>query len=167
MEREQDKTIRELFQQLKRSDERDVPSFDGTLNRVPEDFIEARARSLRWLPVATIVAVVLFAGFGLYYEVSWKGQQTSIGTSPTPQTAKTLPLPTTVVPPTVEVVEAKAKPRPYRVRPRPLARAAAIVKWRSPTAFLLPAPDDRFLKDFPRLDESLIKIRPLLPGLAN
>jgi hypothetical protein len=166
MDKQQDETIRELFQQLKQYDELNVPSFASTFDHVRDDSREVEGHSLRWGPLATIAAVVLLASFGLYSALSTKRQETSVDTALKIPEATTSPSPTAVSP-GVEAVESAASPRRTRVRSRPSPPAIEIASWRSPTAFLLPPPDDRFLRTSLRLDDSLIKIRPLLAGSVN
>ncbi len=167
MEREQDETIRELFQQLKGCDEQTVPSFASTVNPATCDLLEVQQRSLRWWPLATSIAAVLAAGFVLYDTPSWRSLPASVDTTPRILAERTL-LPPARKGPTVGGVGSAIRRRRAAVRSRPLAPAAVIAKWRSPTEFLLPPQDDSVLRNYPRLDESLIKIRrPQLPGSAN
>src|SRR5262249_56209868 len=55
--------------------------------------------------------------------------------------------------------------RQGRVQRRP--ETLLLSQWRSPTEFLMRTPGDQFLKTIPRLNESLIEIKPLAPNQQN
>ncbi len=162
MERKQDETIRELFQQLKVCDERDVPSFLSTLDSVQNGSPDIGKRSLGWWAFATIAAVVALAVFSLY-EISSRNHEVAIATPPMVQPPAAFATPGAVIP--LPVLTVAPKTRTTRVRSDRLPRGSVMAKWRSPTEFLLPGQEG--IKAFPRLDESLIKIRPPMQGLSN
>src|SRR5262245_51882780 len=158
----EEKAIRELFRQLRRDDELSAGPFAASL-------AEARSRSERFRflrPVAVAIVLLLLAGGAwlLFSKRSAKPlPQVDLVNSMTP--APNVQSPPAPEPTPSTVVGQAVQSRRHRQKPLQSRPATLLVsEWRSPTISLLRAPGEQLLKTVPRLDESLIEIRPLAPS---
>lgn len=135
----EDGKIRELFQQLRREDERGARSFSDFWNAALLTQGSRQGKSgRRWiawrLAAVTAVMAIVGAGWWMYSR------------------------PSTMLQAPVEMARL--------VRPVDAsfsAPAILISQWRSPTESLLHAPGEQLFKSVPRVDESVVNIEAIFP----
>jgi len=162
---QEEKTIKELFQQLKREDERQAPPFAYTKAAA---LAQREPGTQRWgVQLAAVAALVL-----LVCSVMWWSLHGHVKKPPFPvETVLNVPkpgAPRVSTPPSL-AVSVSPKPAVYRRRARRQAQPdlALLSQWRSPTEFLLRLPGDSLLKTVPRFGESRIEIKNLVPEQQN
>lgn len=162
MKREEER-IRKLFQQLKEEDERHVPSFAHDWSAALSRQEKLRHQWSTWrVAVGAALLIVLGAGWWMYVRQSTKqSDPVEIVRSDRPVDSFT-PLP--VSPSPVPVKNPPNLTRRQRTFARPRPTATLISQWRSPTQFLLQTPGEQLLKRVPRLDESLVNIKVIIPN---
>jgi hypothetical protein len=168
MNREQEeKTIRELFRQLRREDERSAPPFANSLEVALARQERADRSRLVWRVAVAAAALVLLGGsWWLFFEREAKTTvpvvtvksgapdnriEPEVGVIPLPNSPATLPR------------ERRVRSVRRQQRPKPRQTVTLISQWRSPTEFLLRTPGEQLLKSVPRLNESLIRINASAP----
>lgn len=159
---QEERTIRELFQQLRRDDESAAPSFVGSLAPASSRHKGANHQRLVWQVAAAIVVSLLLGGAWLIF--SGRNTKTpgptdvvNSGGAPAPRVEAPPPNPS---PSSSE--ERQIKPdRQHRKQRRAQLRPETLLlsQWRSPTESLMRTPGEQFLKAIPRLNESLIEIK--------
>jgi hypothetical protein len=158
----EERTIRELFRQLRRDDEPSAPPFAASL----EDALSRNERTDRFRfvrPAAVAIVVLLLLG-GVWLSFPKRSAKTQfpidVGNSGTPApNVESPPAPEPTSPSVADQPMKSNRHRQKHVQPRPAT--LLVSQWRSPTVSLLRTPGEQFLKTVPRLDESLIEIRPL------
>jgi hypothetical protein len=172
--------IKQLFYELRQVDERRAPSFDSVLRAASS---RAGQAGPAWasLRVAVASAMLILAGGFVFILL-----KPSLLSNETTDSESSLPIarmpyrqlespPSGPLTPTVERAPALEAIRRELTRParrkRPAARShqapMLISEWQSPTAFLLRTPGEQLLKTVPRVGESLIEIKPGIPGEKN
>ena len=167
-----EKRIQQLFREMNRDDQRRAPQFASVLEAAHSGTsrTQRRTRSLRLaMGVAMLCVVILMAMI-----IVLRGSK--------PRAANDQALATPVQPesspsvvPSQHGIVTHSGPRPAiikRARHRRSSDSLAIAMkslslWQSPTASLLPTPDDELLKSLPRLGESLRMIKPFSPDQFN
>jgi hypothetical protein len=130
---EEDK-IRSLFQEMKEEDERNAPSFAHDW-RVALSWREsAPACCVAWRLVASVATVLIFLG-----AVSWMFFRQSTGREASIEIARSV------------------------LSTRDAGAAILISQWRSPTESLLRTPGEHLVKRVPRLDDSVVHIKAIVP----
>src|SRR5262249_23060984 len=161
----EERTIRELFEQLRRDDELSAPPFAAGLEGARSG--RERADRYRFVqPTAVTIVVLLLLG-GVWLSFPKQSAKTQppidVGNFETPApNIESLPTPETTPPSVANRPMKSDRHRQKLVRPRPAA--LLVSQWRSPTVSLLRLPGEQLLKTVPQLDESLIEIRPLAPS---
>ncbi len=134
MMKREDERISTLFQQLREEDERHAPSFAHDWSLALSRWEKPRRRWAVWrLAAGAAALIVLGAGWWMF--------------SPSPAPVTDPPNATPWQPPL-------GAPQPP---------AILISEWRSPTEFLLRIPGEELLRRVPRLDESLVNIKAIIP----
>lgn len=165
----EERTIRELFRQLKRGDEQSAPPFATSLAAARSR--NQRADRFRFVrpAVVAIMVLLLFGGAWLIFSKRSRKPQLliDVGSAETPAPKIELPAapePTPSLIPALSM-DQTMKSSGHRQKPRGLRASTLLVsEWRSPTGSLLRMPGEQLLKTVPRLDESLIEISPLAPS---
>ena len=160
---EEEQRAREWFQQLKRDDERSAPSFANVVNATTSERVERIAGGwsrLRLVMVPAAIMLVVLAG-GWFWMV--RHDPVTLP-PPLPEDANR---PGTLscncngdLPPPPRP---QASPRPVRYK-RSVPRESInmlISQWHSPTEFLLKTPEQRWLKEVPRLGVPRLEIKSL------
>jgi hypothetical protein len=166
MKREEER-IRKLFQQLREEDERHAPSFahdwDVALSR--QDM--PRRRLVVWQLTACAAAlIVLGAGWWMFSgQLTMRQAPIEIVRPELPAHAATPPTPLSPSPASLKNPPAITRRQRPSVRPQP--PAILISQWRSPTQSLLQIPGEELFKRVPRLDESLVNIKAIIPNVNN
>lgn len=165
MKREAER-IRKLFQQLKEEDERHAPSFAHDWNAALSRQDALRHQWSAWRLAAggalLIVIGAACAGWWMYV------RQSTMRQAPI-ETVRSEPPTHAATPPQVSPSPAPVKNPPgvtrrQRASVRPQPTAIRISQWRSPTQSLLQTPGEQLLKRVPRLDESLVNIKLIIPN---
>jgi hypothetical protein len=156
---QEERTIRELFQQLRRDDESAAPAFVGSLAPAPSRQERGGRLRLVWQVAVAIVVAFLLGGAWLTFsgrETKSHGPASVVnsGGAPAPRVEAPPPNPT---PSSSEerTISQRRKQRPAQLRPETLL----LSQWRSPTESLMRTPGEQLLKIIPRLNESLIEIK--------
>jgi hypothetical protein len=155
-----------LFQQLKEEDERHAPSFAHDWNAALSRQEKLRHHWSAWrVAVGAALLIVLGAGgagWWMYVRQSTKqSDPVDIVRSDRPVDGFT-PLPVSPSPAPVRNPPSVTRRRRTFAQPRPTA--TWISQWRSPTQSLLQTPGEQLLKRVPRLDESLVNIKVIIPN---
>jgi hypothetical protein len=167
---QEERTIRELFQQLRRDDESGAPSFVDSL--APASFRHERDSRLRlgWQVAGAIVVALLLGGAWLIFsgrDTKTPAHSNAVNSNSAPAPRDESPLPN----PTPSPIGGKTiKPdHQHRQQRRAQRRPETLLlsQWRSPTEFLMRAPGEQLLKTIPRLNESLIEIKLVAPTQQN
>lgn len=168
MKREEER-IKEMFQQLREEDERNAPAFTRAWNATLSRREKPWRRWAVWRLAAGATALILLGagclGWWMFFRQSTRRQ------APIEIVRSEQPAPV-VTPPPVFPSPAPVKNPPNvtrRQRPfvRPQAPAILISQWRSPTEFLLRTPGEQLFRRVPRLDESLVNIKAIIPDQQN
>jgi hypothetical protein len=163
---QEERTIRELFQQLRRDDESCAPSFLGSL--IPAQSRHERGARLRLVWPATAAIVVALSLGGAWLILS--GRDTKTPDPANVVNSDGAPAPHVEAPPpdpkpssigwlTVKPGRQHRKQRRARVLPETLL----LSHWRSPTESLMRTPGEQLLKTIPRLNESIIEVKLIAP----
>src|SRR5215475_14780608 len=159
MMREEDPNIKELFQRLKREDERRAPSFARCWTTARSQLEQRRRRRLMWwLAAAGMASLSLSAGWLIISNREpkrVKPAETAVRRDPPTRPVETLapPVPSPIhepSPPANKGVALKQR----RNSPAPQPDLASLSEWRSPTEFLLRTPGATLLRTVPRLGAS-------------
>ena len=162
MKREEER-IRQLFQQLREEVERYAPSFTHDWKVTLSRQEKPRRRWGVWRMAACAAALILLgAGWWMF------SRQSTMRQAPI-ETVRSEPPAQAATPPQVSPSSASVKNPPKvtrRQRPsvRPQPPAFLISQWRSPTQSLLRTPGEQLFKRVPRLDESLVNIKAIIPN---
>lgn len=163
MKREEQR-IRELFQQLKEEDERHAPSFTGDWNAALSRRERPRRSLAVWQLAATAALILLGAGWWMFFKQP-TNRQAPIEIGKSNNSAADAAPPVSPSPAPVR------NPPNVTRRQRPLARprppATLVSQWRSPTESLLRTPGEQLFKRVPRLDESIVNIKAIIPDQKN
>lgn len=162
----EEERIRALFRQLKRADERLAPSFasvwQSSVSQAPLSQIrKANQRRFTFRLAAALIAIILSvaSAFVFFKQRSKPPVQTE-----TAGPIESVPARNDTAAAPVKLPEKISPKRARMTRPaRPRQPVVAITEWRSPTNFLLVSPGDEWLKSVPRLDESVVRIEPMVP----
>jgi len=167
---QEERIIRELFQQLRRDDERGAPSFvDGLAPSPSRRERDARLRFGRQIAVAIVVAILLGGAWLIFSRRDTKtpDQANAVNSNGAPgprvEAPPPNPTPSSNESPTIKPDRQYRKQRRAQNRPETLL----LSQWRSPTEFLMRTPGDQFLKTVPRLNESSIEIKLFTPTQQN
>jgi hypothetical protein len=162
MKREEER-IRKLFQQLKAEDERHAPSFAQDWNAALSRQEKLKHQWSAWRVVAgAALLIVLGAGWWMYVSQSTKQPDpVEIVSADRPVDSFT---PREVSPAPAPVKNPPSVTRRQRTSVRRQPTAIWISQWRSPTQSLLHTPGEQLLKRVPRLDESLVNIKVIIPN---
>ena len=162
----EERTIRELFQQLRRNDESGAPSFVDSLARASSRRERGARLRLGWQVAVAIVVALLLGGAWLIFsgrEKKPRGRadlvDSDVAPAPRVEAPRPNPTPSLSGEQTFEPDHHYRKQRRAQLRPETLL----LSQWRSPTESLLRSPVDRLLKTIPRLNESLIDIKVIEP----
>jgi hypothetical protein len=164
----EERTIRELFRQLKRDEEPSAPPFAATR----EAALSRSERRIRFpfarLAAAAIVVLLLLGGVRLIFTTRSARPPSPIALvdsgTPAGRPTPKFDLSTVPRPAPASIARQAMKPKSDRRKPAPPRPETLLVsEWRSPTVSLLRMPGEQVLKTVPRLDESLIGTRPLAP----
>ena len=167
---QEERTIRELFRQLRRNDENGAPSFVDSLAPAPSRYEKDSRLRLGWQVAVAIVVALSIGGAWLIFSgrnTKTPGQSNVVnfddGTAPRVEAPPPNPTPSSIE-------RKKIKPDLQHRQQRRVQRRAEpllLSQWRSPTEFLMRTPGDQFLKTIPRLNESLIEIKLIAPIQQN
>ena len=163
---QEERTIRELFRQLRRNDESGAPSFVDSLAPASSRYERGSRLRLGWQVAVAIVVALLLGGAWLIFsrrDTKTPGQANTVNSNiaPAPRAESPPPNPTTssIEGPTIKPDRQHQKQRRSQLRPETLL----LSQWRSPTESLMRAPGEQLLKTIPRLNESLIEIKLIEP----
>src|SRR5262249_29783969 len=159
-----------LFRQLRRDDESGAPSFVDGLEPAPSRYERGALLRLGWQVAGAIVVALLLGGAWLIFS----GRGTKTPGQPSEARYNDEPAPRVEAPPPTQIPPSPGeKPiksgHQHRLQRRVQRQTETLLlsQWRSPTEFLMRTPGDQFLKTIPRLNESLIEIKPLAPNQQN
>jgi hypothetical protein len=167
MKREEER-ISKLFQQLKEEDERHAPSFAHDWNAALSRQEKLRQQWNAWRVAVAALLIVLgagCAGWWMYARQSTKQSAPVAIVRPDRPVDSFTPLP--VSPSPTPVKNPPNVTRRQRPSARPQPTAILISQWRSPTQSLLQIPGEQLLKRVPRLGESLVNIKVIIPNENN
>src|SRR5262245_21527018 len=163
---QEERTIRELFQQLRHDDESGAPPFPGSLTPAQSRHERGARLRLVWPATAAIVVALLLGGAWLILSGQNKktpdpANVTNSDRAPAPRVEAPPPdpKPSSIGGLTVEPDRQHRKQMRAQVRPETLL----LSQWRSPTESLMRLPGEQLLKTIPRLNESLIEIKLVAP----
>lgn len=159
---QEERTIRELFQQLRCDDESGAPSFVGSPAPASSRHKGANHQRRVWQAVAAAVVSLLLGVVWLIFS-GWNTKThgpadvVNSGGAPAPSVEAPPPNPT----PSSSEKRPIKPDRQHRKQRRAQLRPETLLlsQWRSPTESLMRTPGDQFLKTIPRLNESLIEIK--------
>ena len=169
-EREENR-IRELFNEMKREDERRAPSFARTMESALSRGAKTR-QPWRVLPIAVAAALLILIGLSAFIIFRRSAPQIY-------QAARTEPVAPPDQPPPPDIIKiAPRKNEPpnrkeparsgkRRVTDQPRPSPTLISDWKSPTDFLLETSGRQLLRTTPRVDESITNIKELFPEEMN
>src|SRR5215470_10944314 len=167
---QEERTIRELFRQLRRDDESGAPSFVDSLAPAPSRYERGALLRLGWQVAVAIVVALLLGGAWLIFSgrgTKTRGQPSEAHYNGEPASRVEAPPPNQIPPSTGgNTINPHHQHRQQR-RVQRQPETLLLSQWRSPTEFLMRTPGDQFLKTIPRLNESLIEIKPLAPTQQN
>jgi len=159
----EEEKIKRLFRQLRRADEQLMPPFATVYAADLSEISRAGQHRLIFRLAAALITLILLGGsMYVFFKHSSKPpaqKETAIvePSQPLPELNKHAIAP----------VELPGKRSPKRTHRAQAARArqsvVAISEWRSPTSFLLTTAGDEWIKSVPRLDESVVQIKPVAP----
>src|SRR5262249_50045844 len=161
----EERAIRELFQQLRRDDERDAPAFTG--GQAPESSRREGAShpGLVWQAGAAVVLSLLIGGIWLSFsgrDAKTYGPvdaESSGRVAPKVEAPGPDPTSPSIVERTINPGRQHPKQKPAQLRRETLL----LSQWRSPTESLMRMPGGQLLKTAPRLNESLIEVKFISP----
>jgi hypothetical protein len=164
---QQEEQIKELFQQLKRDDERRAPSFTSVWQTAMSRSNRAAGR---W-PVlrVALAAIVLLMLAGVWFVFSRQTAVEQVRQPPAPPEVRVPQVPHSDPPP--KIVWSNKQPRKvvrHRRAPAPEPPLEVMIsQWRSPTDFLLKIPAAQGVKEVPHLGVLRMQIKPLVIEQQN
>ncbi len=175
-----EKSIQDLFCELKREDASRVPAFPGVWNRA--EMSHPRSRQEFKVSFAFISAALVVVLFGLALWARNRPQHQGLN----PRVAGELKQPNVVLPPATtksELTETVALAPKMRFKHGRTNRRSIGVRqseltamngnlretllisiWHSPTAALMQSPADDLLTSLPQIDQSVAELKSFLPG---
>jgi hypothetical protein len=158
----EEKAIRQLFRDERKTDETVAPHFAATLEAAISRRRPAREGSLIWRAAIALVLLVTVGGFVLLLlGRSGVGRQSVVSIKQeesvpnTPASNHSVDVAAAILPP-----EPTKPARGARRHRQSSVRAATLIsEWQSPTDFLLKTPGDDLLKTVPRVGASAIEIK--------
>ncbi len=164
---QQEEQIKELFQQLRRDDERHTPPFAGVWAVVERGAPTSWGWPAWRVALATIVLLMLAGVWAVSFR---QPADERFARPPAPPESAVPRVPEGVAPPS-GLASSTGKPpklvRRRRVPAPPLPLDALVSQWRSPTDFLLRTPGEQWLKEVPRLGVPRAEIKPLVIEQKN
>jgi hypothetical protein len=167
----EEKRIRQLFREMSSEDQKLAPEFGSVVEAASRiGTSRGHAESLRLVAVVALLGLAIVIAAFVLLQPS-KPQTIQVRTSPLPEQDKepNVAKPGPALQPTT--------PEPHRAvirrshKPRSSDSLSIAMKslsmWRSPTASLLPTPNDELLRTLPRLGESLRMIPRFSPDQFN
>ncbi len=155
----EERTIRELFQQLRRDNGSGAPSFVSSLTRASSRRESGARPRLVWR--AAIVVALLLGGAWLIFsgrDSKMPGSANVVNSVRAP--APRIEPPPNPTPSSSEDQTIKPDRRHRKQTPDQLRHETLLLsQWRSPTESLMRTPGEQLLKTIPRLNESLIEIK--------
>ena len=156
----EEEKIRRLFRELRRADERLAPPFARVFEAASSQTGKANQPRFVFRLAAVAVALIALICAGLIFFNRSPGL---LVRSESARPIKPLPVLKDAAS-RAELPEKVSTNRERRTRTaRQRQSLVAISEWRSPTSFLLKNHGDEWLMDIPRLDESIVQIKPTVP----
>lgn len=174
--------IRQLFRDAQQADERAAPSFAATLQAAMTRAERRKPGAMFWriavtavaLAVVSVTAFVIFrqsattksdpeAHAGIITPLPYDRSRESVDSE-----RKDSIVPFSPIPPGLPPKRAGLRPPRRRPRITPSEQSTTLIsEWQSPTDFLLTMPGEQLLKTVPRLHDSTIDFKTILPGEKN
>lgn len=132
-----EKEIKELFHELRRAEERRVPSFTSVCAAALARTGKARPRQRLLRVAAATIGLILL---GVFVAIFFSPPAKRAAPTQTPESA-------------ASITESPS--------------SLLLSQWRPPTDFLLKSPGELLLKTVPQLGESLMEIKAIMPDQKN
>ena len=171
----EEKKIRELFHEMRQADERLAPPF-LTVREAALSRSDKPSRQVYFFRAAVTVSfILLLLGLAFMFfrraVIHQPAPEIYMTENPTIKDPKIeeAPLPNIAPANPDKVVAVKHYPRVVKrpAAPRAWQSELLISRWQSPTDFLLKSPGDQLLMSVPRVNDSVIELKILIPTEKN